>query len=58
MNLLAHRIACLSLPSLIAASAFALMSACSQQNPAPPAAPSASAQAAANEATADQDLKL
>ncbi len=35
-----------------------LMSACSQQAPAPPAAPSASAQAAANDAAAASELKL
>jgi hypothetical protein len=34
------------------------ISACSQQGEAPPAAPSASAQAAANEAAADKELKL
>lgn len=34
------------------------MSACSQQGPTPPAVPSASAQAAANEAAADKELKL
>ncbi len=35
-----------------------LVAACSQQGPAPPAAPTASALAAANEAAADKELKL
>lgn len=34
------------------------LAGCSQQGPTPPAAPSASAQAAANEAAADRELKL
>ena len=54
MNLPAHRF----FTSLIAVSAFALVSACSQQGTPPPAAPSASAQAAANEAAADKEFKL
>ena len=43
--------------SFVALAALAL-GACSQQDEAPPAAPSASAQAAANEAAADKELKL
>ncbi|HJR12512.1 MAG TPA: hypothetical protein VJ833_01270 [Rhodanobacteraceae bacterium] len=45
------------LASLGIAVALAI-AACSQQGPTPPAAPSASAQAAANEAAADKELKL
>jgi hypothetical protein len=41
-----------------AVTASMLMSACSQQGSTPPAAPSASAQAAANEAAAGKELKL
>lgn len=57
MNLSGH--ACpspLVLPFVVLA-ALAI-SACSQQGETPPAAPSASAQAAANEAAADKELKL
>jgi len=50
----AHRL----LPVSVAITAFMLMSACSQQAPTPPAAPSASAQAAANDAAAAKELKL
>lgn len=48
-----------SIPPLFAtAVALALIAGCSQQAPAPPAAPSASAQAAANDAAAAKELKL
>lgn len=48
-----------SLPALSAVLFGALLlGACSQQAPTPPAAPSASAVAAANEAAADKELKL
>jgi hypothetical protein len=50
------RLAPLALPFIVLAS-FAI-AGCSQQGEAPPAAPSASAQAAANEAAADKELKL
>lgn len=46
------------IPAAIALAAAIAMTGCSQQAPAPPAAPSASTQAAANEATAASDLKL
>lgn len=54
MNPLAHRA---TSHLILLTSVFALMSACSQ-TPAPPAAPSASAQAAANEAAAQKEFKL
>jgi len=50
----AHRL----LPVSVAITAFMLMSACSQQAPTPPAEPSASAQAAENDAAAAKELKL
>lgn len=44
--------------TLLAAAATLAIAACSQQGPSAPAVPSASAQAAANEAAANKDLKL
>ena len=58
MNTSSRRFSNRLLPFFVAMTAYMLMSACSQQGPTPPAAPSASAQAAANEAAADKELKL
>ncbi|HEX5354406.1 MAG TPA: hypothetical protein VFW60_10020 [Rhodanobacteraceae bacterium] len=58
MNTSARPFANRLFPSLVAVSAFALISACSQQGPATPAAPSASAQAAADETAANKEFKL
>ena len=58
MNTSSRRFSDRLLPFFVAMTAYMLMSACSQQGPTPPAAPSASAQAAANEAAADKELKL
>lgn len=58
MNAPAHRSTCRPLTFIVALAACALISACSQQGSAPPSAPSASAQAAANEAAAQKELKL
>jgi len=57
MNLSGHCPASV-LALFLVLSTFMLLSACSQQGEAPPAAPSASAQAAAKEAAADKELKL
>lgn len=58
MNTPIHRFANRLLPVVVAAAASMLVSACSQQGTPAPTAPSASAQASANEAVADKDLKL